>query len=125
MELNSKLTNEQLGQQKLLNGDKVNWPVSDGTKGLVANAQVGKVRETGFPTVLHEMGHYLGLGERYSIIGDVASMSDKGFSGDIMGVNYTTKISPIHYQNLGGTVISTGNTNGVYSGFIKENDREK
>ncbi len=51
-------------------------------------------------TTTHEIGHLLGLGDRYSTIEGGYPKTDSGFSGDIMSNHYPTNFNSVHYKNL-------------------------
>jgi RHS repeat-associated protein len=125
LEFNSKLTTKQMGEYQLLDGSKGSTTLNENTAGVVYNNQVGKINQPSFQTAFHETGHFLGLGERYKVLGGFAGVSDEGFRDDIMGVNSPNGIHSVHYQNIGDAVKSTGQTKGVFQGGVIEKDKEK
>jgi RHS repeat-associated protein len=75
----------------------------------IAGGREGKALN--MKTAFHEIGHFLGLGERYTLNKNYA-ITNKGFENDIMGNNYPNSISPIHYQNLYNFVKDDVNNSG-------------
>jgi RHS repeat-associated protein len=85
---------------------------------------------------IHEIGHLLGLGDRYRLFGkkgEEFGISDPGFLHDIMGNNRSESVSPVHYNNLYQFVSKDVKNRKkdtrtiIYTniGFIPEKDRNK
>ena len=81
---------------------------------------------------VHEIGHFLGLGDRYETSGGYP-FSPAPFTNDIMGSNAPREINSVHYQNIYNHISNDKNeysTQGgtrIYQniGRIQESDRKR